>query len=49
MKQAPKTDNVSIDRATFMALVQAVQDLKSPVSSKRAPSEDDEMIEVMAE
>jgi hypothetical protein len=40
-----QTDNVTIDRETFMALVQAVQELKSPVSSKKAISEDEEMIE----
>ena len=44
-----KTDNVTIDRETFMALVQAVQELKSPVSSKRASSEDEELIEAMEE
>jgi hypothetical protein len=44
-----KTDNITIDREIFMALVQAVQELKSPVSSKRAPSEDEELIEDMDE
>jgi hypothetical protein len=43
------TDSITIDMEIFMALVQAVQELKSPVSSKRAPSEDDEMIEALAE
>ena len=44
-----KTDSISIDREIFMALIQAVQELKSPVSSNRASSEDEELIEDMEE
>ena len=45
-----KNDSITIDKETFMALAQAVQELKSPTgSSKRELSEDDEMIEDQSE
>jgi hypothetical protein len=44
-----KTDNITIDREIFMALVQAVKELKSPPSTKQESSEDEELVEDMEE
>jgi len=44
-----KTDNITIDREIFMALVQAVEELKSPPSTKQESSDDEELVEDMEE
>jgi hypothetical protein len=44
-----KTDSITIDREIFLALVQAIQELKSPPSTKQESSEDEELVEDLEE
>ena len=44
-----KTDNITINREIFPALVHAVKEFKSPPSTKQESSEDEELVEDMEE
>ena len=44
-----KTDNITIDREIFLALVHAIQELKSPPSTKHESSEEKDLVDDMEE